>query len=129
MFKADNLGALAGLLCFIHCMATPFVFVVKACSDSCCSDSPVWWKSIDYVFLIISFGAIYFATRNSSIQWIKGSLWGFWLLLLIVILNESFGFITLSEYIIYIPALAIVGLHLYNRRYSTCVDDECCNEG
>jgi len=32
----------------------------------------------------------------------------------------------LGELVVYIPAIALVGLHLYNRKYCKCEDDTCC---
>ena len=67
----DNVGIVASSLCMIHCLGTPFLFIAKACSTSCCSEAPIWWQLIDYLFLIISFVAIYFATKNTNHYWIK----------------------------------------------------------
>ena len=38
------------MLCLVHCIATPFIFITQACTASCCAESPIWWQSIDYVF-------------------------------------------------------------------------------
>ena len=53
-FSYDNLGIIASTLCMIHCIGTPFLFIAKACSTTCCADAPLWWKAIDYAFLIVS---------------------------------------------------------------------------
>ena len=47
----DFIGALASSLCLVHCLLTPVLFIVKACtsSASCCAGAPVWWQVIDYV--------------------------------------------------------------------------------
>jgi hypothetical protein len=73
--KSDVLGVLASGLCLIHCIATPFIFVAQTCSASCCSVAPTWWSTIDYVFLGISFFAIYWSVQNTSKNWIKYALW------------------------------------------------------
>ena len=54
-YKADIIGASASLLCIIHCLATPFVFFIKTSSSLCCSETPTWWQSIDYIFLTVAF--------------------------------------------------------------------------
>ena len=51
----DKIGVISSTLCMIHCIITPFIFLAKACSISCCSDGPVLWQIIDYLFLGISF--------------------------------------------------------------------------
>ena len=85
----DIIGVTASTLCFIHCVATPFIFVAKACSSTCCTEAPLWWKAVDFLFLAISFIAIYYTTKTSTKNWVKYALWVTWTLLLFVILNES----------------------------------------
>ena len=53
--NSDSIGALASTLCLIHCLATPFIFVVQSCAASCCASAPAWWVFFDYLFLTISF--------------------------------------------------------------------------
>ena len=124
----DFIGALASSLCLVHCLLTPVLFIVKACTSSapCCADAPIWWQIIDYVFIIISFAAIFYATKNSTVKWIQFALWSNWLLLLILIVSESLGLGLFAKSYIYIPALAIVGLHFYNLKYCQCAEKECC---
>ena len=67
----DSIGIIASTLCGIHCIATPFLFIAKACTASCCSEAPVWWVMIDYLFLIISYLAIYFIRNSINTKWLK----------------------------------------------------------
>jgi len=124
--KTDYIGASASLLCLLHCMATPFIFAVRTCSNTCCVDAPIWWQLIDYLFLVISFFAIYYATRESTKSWIRIALWSAWVTLLLTVMNETFKLAPLPERFFYIPSLVIVGLHLYNRRYCKCVGVDRC---
>ncbi|MUU77106.1 MerC domain-containing protein [Winogradskyella endarachnes] len=124
--KPDILGTFASSLCLIHCVATPFIFIAHSCAASCSTTAPIWWKSIDYIFLVISFFAIYWSTKTTSINWIKPMLWLSWLGLVFVILNEKLELIPLAESAIYFPAIALVILHLYNRKYCKCETDKCC---
>ena len=55
----DSVGIIASTLCMIHCIGTPFIFIAKACSATCCSEAPLWWVIIDYIFLFISFSQLY----------------------------------------------------------------------
>ena len=64
-YKADIIGASASLLCMIHCLATPFLFFIKSSASLCCSETPVWWKSLDYLFLTVGFFAVVHITRNN----------------------------------------------------------------
>ena len=69
--KPDRLGILASTLCLIHCVASPFLFIAQTCSTTCCKATPIWWKTIDYLFSIISFFAIRRSTQVSLNKSIK----------------------------------------------------------
>jgi len=125
-YQSDNLGAISGTLCLIHCVATPFIFIVQSCSLTCCETAPVWWRFIDYFFLVISFFAVYQTTKNTTSLWIKPALWVSWSLLFLIILNEKLMWFPLSEYIIYFPALSLILLHIYNKKYCHCDINKCC---
>ncbi len=127
-FKTDKIGIIASTLCMIHCIATPFLFLAKTCSTSCCETSPNWWSSLDFLFLLISFFAIYQSSKNSSKLWMKYALWTSWAVLLIVLLNEKTHLFSLSDYAIYLPALALVVLHIYNLKFCQCKTDLCCTQ-
>lgn len=128
--KSDNIGAIASTLCLIHCIATPLIFIVQSCSLTCCSESPVWWSSLDYFFLIISFFSVQHSTRNTSKNWIKPALWISFLCLFIVVVNEKIDLFYISDNILYVPAISLITLHLYNRKYCKCDSNTCClNEG
>jgi len=124
--KSDELGAMASGLCLMHCVATPFIFLVQSCTVTGCSEAPIWWRFIDYLFLIISFFAIYRTTQTTSSTWMKPALWGSWGLLCFIILNEKMSWFSIPEYAIYIPAMGLIALHLYNRKYCQCNTDKCC---
>ena len=125
LLKSDAIGAIASGLCILHCLATPIFFIASACSLSCCSNTPLWWQWMDYVFLGISFFAIKYATKSSSKDWVVQGLWVAWVALFIAILNIKMEWIILAENIKFIPAFALVGLHMYNMRYCQC-ENECC---
>lgn len=126
--KPDTIGALASSLCIIHCLATPFIFIAQAC---CSIDgnnaAPLWWQNIDYIFLVISFFAISQAAKTTSKNFMKSVLWINWSVLLVVILNEKANWIPLPEFTIYIVAISLSVLHIYNLNYCQCSNDKCCN--
>ena len=125
-YSLDNVGIVASSLCMIHCIGTPFLFIAKACTSSCCSEAPLWWQTIDYLFLIISFVAIYFVTKKTSLIWIKIAFWASWFILFITILNHTFTIFEAPKNFIYIPAATIIILHFYNLRFCECSEDGCC---
>ena len=114
-YKADLIGASASFLCLIHCMATPFVFFIKSSASLCCSETPIWWQSIDYIFLIVAFFAVLHITRNNRTKkWLKSLLILSLIGLLLVTLNTTFFIFHISNTLAYSPAILLVTLHLYN---------------
>ena len=111
----DLIGASASFLCLIHCLATPFVFLVKSSAAVCCSDTPSWWQAMDYIFLVVAFFAVVHVTNNQrSKEWMKFSLVVSWLGLLLVTLNSTYFLFHITNEMAYIPAISLVCLHLYN---------------
>jgi len=128
--KPDSIGVIASTLCLIHCIATPLIFIAQSCSITHYNSVPTWWGYIDYLFLIISFFAVYRSTKITSLKWIKPALWLSFMLLLVVVLNEKNTWFSLNESFIYVPAISLIALHLYNKKYCQCNQNKCCaNEG
>lgn len=127
--KTDIVGATASGLCLIHCLATPFLFVAQAGMATehghGHGESPLWWGLIDILLLLVSLAAVYWAVRKTSKQWMKYALVLSWIFLAFIILNEKFHGFHLAEEIIYLPALSLVLLHIYNRKYCQCADENC----
>jgi len=127
----DLWGAAASGLCLIHCLATPFLFTVQAGVEHHHhhhhhGDSPAWWGIIDVAFLLISLVAVYFTIQHTTRQWVKYAIAFCWVFLAFVILNEKVEMIHLAEEAIYLPAIGLIGIHLYNWKYCQCEDEECC---
>lgn len=119
-FNSDNLGIASSTLCFIHCIATPFLFLLHSSSHL----TPTWWRFLDVVFLLISFFAIYFTIKNTDHKWVKVFLLSAWILLLLIILNEQFHVVEIVEEIIYVPSLVLIVVHYYNKKYCKCSSKE-----
>ncbi|WP_024480992.1 MerC domain-containing protein [Cellulophaga baltica] len=124
--KSDILGTLASTLCLLHCVATPFLFLAQAGSAAFTHSPPTWWKFMDYFFLALSFIAIQWTAKTTTIKWLVPMFWLSWLALAAILLNEKLELIALPEAVIYIPAIALAMLHLYNRKYCKCNADKCC---
>lgn len=124
--RADSIGAIASGLCLIHCLATPFLFVAKSCSTTCCSAAPAWWLWFDFAFLFVAFFAVYRSTKTTTKPWISYVLWASWIALASVIFNEQVHLVSLNKYVSYIPAISLVVFHLYNLKYCQCKNDKCC---
>lgn len=124
--KPDAFGALASTLCIIHCLATPLLFIAQTCAMGGCETAPVWWKSLDYLFLMISFIAIYRSTKTTSKNVMKYALWLCWVALFLLIVNEKTQWVSLSETFTYFIAFTLAALHIYNMNYCQCKTDKCC---
>lgn len=126
LYKPDTIGSLASTLCLVHCLATPFIFITQACTMSCCADTPIWWQSIDYIFIVISFFAILGATKTSTNKIISRLLWITWFIFFALILNKSLGLVYLDKNFGYTAGITLACLHIYNLRYCQCKSDNCC---
>ncbi|RNC90155.1 MAG: MerC domain-containing protein [Allomuricauda sp.] len=126
--KSDIIGASASALCLIHCVATPLLFVAQAGLVGDGESHPEWWGTLDFIFLFISLLAIWWSGKNTSKTWMRIALWASWSVLFFVVLNEKLSIIALAEQIIYIPAIALIFFHLYNRKYCQCGRGDCCTE-
>ena len=121
----DKIGIISSTLCMIHCIGTPFLFIAKSCSPTCCSDAPTWWLMIDYLFLLISFFAIFHTTNSSTSLWLRIFFWTTWTILLFSIVDHSFNYHIFPKNFSYFPGLTIVALHFYNLKINKCENNNC----
>lgn len=124
--QSDFWGSMASGLCLAHCLATPLLFAAHTGHVHGHHNHPFWWGLIDLLFIGISFIAVFWSTKYSSRQWMKWALWISWTMLASLILNEKLEMVPVVEELIYVPSIALVALHLYNRRYCRCGDQGCC---
>lgn len=124
--KADTWGMITSGLCLIHCMATPILFIAQACSLTCCAKAPVWWRLLDYLFLLVSFVAIFYASRSTAKKWVGIALWSVWFFLLFAKLDEQLETAVLPELFVYVSGISLIALHMYNHRYCQCNGEDCC---
>ena len=124
LYKSDTLGALASALCMIHCLATPFLFIAQTCSASCCDSSPQWWQWMDYFFLVISFFAVYRSSQTTTNKLMIPALWVSWGILFTVLVNKEIQYFSLPNIVMYVIAIVLAMLHLYNLKYCQC--KKCC---
>ena len=109
-------GLIVGVIIFHTSFSTPLLFII-----------PFWWSGLNYVFIIISFFAVYSSARKTSRKFMKPLLWIGYLLLSSLILNEEFGISHIPEFVNYIAASNLALLHVYNLKYCQCQDEECCS--
>ena len=124
--SADGIGMASSTLCLIHCLATPFIFIAQACTKNCCADTPIWWRAIDFFFLVISLIAVYFSAKTTPKKWMQVSFYSLFAVLSILVFNEHLILFQAPKAIMYISAGLLAGLHFYNRRCVNC-SNKCCH--
>ena len=123
---SDYVGASASGLCLMHCIATPILFLSQASLISISNEMLFLWQSLNFLFLAISFIAIYYSVQNSSNLYVKILFFLNWLILSTLILIELFEILSIAEFYTYIAAISLSILHIYNLNYCKCEDDSCC---
>ena len=73
--------------------------------------------------------AIVRATKATNSAWLRRGLWTAWTCLATSILFENFAPELFSEWIKYPAAFGLIGLHLYNRKYGCCDQENCIVHG
>jgi len=125
--NSDHVGITTGILCAIHCMFSPFFYVYQASISSNNFEASFLWNSMNYIFIIISFIAVYKSVLNSSNSIIKSILFISWFALTILILNEQFEILHLQEVYTYLSASILCVTHFYNLKNCRCDNDDCCS--
>ena len=126
--KSDIMGTTASALCLVHCLVTPFLFTAHMTHVREHHTAPLWWGVLDLLFIVISLIAVYWSSKHTSKIWVRFAFWISWWGLTFVILNEKFEMLHLVEEVIYIPSIALVVLHLFNRKYCKCSNHCCIDE-
>jgi len=124
--NSDRIGVISSTLCMMHCFATPFLFLSQTSLIFMTVDLTISWYIINFIFLIVSFIAIYYSVKNSSNKFIKIFLYFFWSILTGLIINETMGFLSIPETATYLSAFSLICLHIYNLNFCRCDNDECC---
>ena len=121
--NSDTIGVFTSLVCSIHCFATPILFVAQSGLLSS-NIQPLWWESINYIFIVLSFIAVYYSAKNTSENIMKPILWVCWLFFVSVILNEMIELTRIPELFSYVSAFSLAFVHVYNLKYCQC-QEEC----
>ena len=77
----DLTGATVSLLCVLHCALTPLIFISKPILDSATiTDGGLsGWEILDWGFLILSVGAVWYSAKHTLHQSLGYLLWIFWI--------------------------------------------------
>jgi hypothetical protein len=113
----DYLGIASSGLCLVHCLATPLMLFIQQYhfyqSPNISPDTQdSYWE---YLFVFISFMAIYFTTQNIDSRKIQISFWAFFSLFAISILFED-DFENL-QFVGYTSSIGLIITHIINIKY------------
>lgn len=121
--RSDLFGAFASGLCLIHCALTPLLFAARPMIDSAIdahgyghTHGPVFWWMFDFVFLGLSFIAVYFSTRQSGHKLYKTLLWLFFVVFAAGLLSELVHF-EMGIWLMYTGSIGLVITHIKNYRF------------
>jgi len=115
---SNLLGAAASGLCAVHCAATPLLFAAKPVLEHAAGGhdhahgSPLW-AAFDYIFLVLSFVAVWYSTRHTDHRKLKWVLWISWTVFAVGLLSEPFD-LTYGSWLMYGGSIALVVAHLKN---------------
>lgn len=117
---SNLLGAAASGLCAVHCAATPLLFAAKPMLEHAAGDhghahahgSPLW-AAFDYIFLALSFVAVWYSVRHTNHRDLKRVLWASWGVFAAGILFEAFHLLY-GHWLMYSGSIVLVIAHLKN---------------
>lgn len=127
---SNLLGAAASGLCAIHCAVTPLLFAAKPMLEHAAAEhghahgSPLW-AAFDYIFLVLSFVAVWFSARHTNHNTLKKALWVSWLVFAVGILFEAFH-LPYGHWLMYSGSIALVVAHLLNYRHCRVNGNGAC---
>ena len=126
--NSDNLGILSSILCFIHCLITPFIYISFTGLFAQNEFLSFSWKGFNLIFIFFSLIAVNRSTKKTASKIIKHVFWLSWIFLFFVLFNEEVKFIQLPEIVSYFSALNLAGIHVYNLKFCGCEDEGCCTK-
>jgi hypothetical protein len=115
---SNLIGAAASGLCAVHCAATPLLFVAKPLLEGAAGEhahahgSPLW-AAFDYVFLVLSFVAVWYSTRHTDHRTLTRVLWVSWAVFALGLLSEPFN-LPYGSWLMYGGSITLVVAHLKN---------------
>lgn len=129
---SNLLGAAASGLCAIHCAITPFIFAAKPLLEHAhgghehghAHGSPLW-AAFDYIFLVLSFIAVWYSVRITNHRTLKLVLWVSWAVFAAGILFEAFE-LPYGHWLMYSGSIALVIAHLKNYQYCRANNGKQC---
>ena len=125
--NSDKMGIISSVLCLLHCVITPILFISHPNILNTFLESPeLWWRLASLLIIPVSLYAVYRSNKITTNRSLGAIKWLCCIILLATIINEAFEIFSLEEYFSYGASITLGFLHVYNLKYCTCKDDDCC---
>lgn len=111
-FRSDYIGMVSAILCLIHCIILPVIFALRAVDFEHDVEGHFKW---DYLFLALSFYAVYHSAKHSPSPLIKMLFWANFSVLTLCIFLENIS--EAFEYMIILASIGLVVVHFINIRH------------
>lgn len=121
----DLSGATVSLLCAIHCTVTPLFFLAKPIlnTTTILHGSQSFWEMLDWIFLLLSIGPVWYSAKYTLHQSFSYLLWIFWFVFAVGLLLEIYGF-EKEKWLMYFGSMSLAVTHILNYKYCKECDDE-----
>lgn len=129
---ADQIGFTGSLFCLIHCILTSGIIVVSSAVshiDEHAHHSHVldFWGYLDISMIIISGLAVYFAVRKTHSDFLKKSMWIFYLLYAVSMLVKYIGYEPMWLALLsYAASFGLIISHLVNLKLTHTKQPDVC---
>lgn len=108
--NSDKIGIISSSLCLIHCIALPIFISLQPTLIGFLEHD---LHFIEYIFLVLSYVAVYFSTRSHHVT--KEIKFTFYVVLSVftvgILFEETLGWI---KYVGYVGSLGLISLHIFN---------------
>lgn len=103
---SDYLGIISSILCLVHCLITPAILSFHYIFMKTTSQ----FEMVEYIFLIMSFLAVFFSAKNYNGYFGKITMWFMFSVFAVSIIFHSH----IPVFISYIASSGLVLLHIFN---------------
>lgn len=114
-YISDRVGILASAVCLVHCLIFPVLVIMRIPLSEWLHEV---WHSLDYVFLAVSFFAVYFSSKYTRKAWMKYFLWTSFFALGASVMLKHYE--AIFDAVAVGAALVLITAHVLNIRQMSC---------
>ncbi len=107
----DKIGIVGSVLCLIHCLIAPFIALTGTALAGHWHGGHGLWN-LDYIFVIVNGFAVYYATRQVAVKYVKWLLWFAFTVFSVSLLLESE--MEVFHWISYAGSFLLIAGHILN---------------